>query len=30
MSIDIILIISVLSYAAGIYVGRNWTKFTTE
>lgn len=26
----IILITSAIMYAAGIYVGRNWSKFTTE
>ena len=29
--IMIIIVISIISaYAAGIYVGRNWKKFTTE
>lgn len=26
----IILITGIITYAAGIYVGRNWSKFTTE
>ena len=31
LEIMIIIVISIISaYAAGIYVGRNWKKFTTE
>lgn len=30
MIMEIIIITAALAYAAGIYVGRNWAKFTTE